>query len=130
MAETTGNPQPQKPFVLKEKIADMHKYGKQAVDHFPNRRDKQTADDIRSSMMKLFVLAVTVEKSYGRPKREALDALDCENAVLRHLIRMASDKDYCTPNTAPPLSFRKYEYWAKLLDEIGRIIGGYLKSQR
>jgi hypothetical protein len=80
--------------------------------------------------MKMFVLAVTVEKSYGRPKREALDALDCENAVLRHLIRMAATRT-TAPQTRPRLlSFRKYEYWAKLLDEIGRIICGYLKSQR
>lgn len=130
MAENTAESQQARPFILKEKIADMHKYGKRAVDQFPNRRDKQTADEIRASMMKMFVLAVTVEKSYGRAKRESLERLDCENAVLRHLIRMASDKDYCGPNTAPPLSFKKYEYWAKLLDEIGRIIGGYMKSQR
>lgn len=47
--------------------------------------------------------------------------------VLRHLIRVAQDRDYYGQNLAPPLPFKKYEYWSKLLSEIGRIIGGYMK---
>jgi len=130
MAEQTAEGRyQQKPFLLKEKIADMHKYGKRAVDQFP-RREKQTADEIRASMLRMFVLSISVEKSYGSEKRKSLEALDRENAVLRHLIRLSSDKDYYNSNIAPPLAFRKYEYWARLLDEIGRIIGGYMKSQR
>ena len=112
------------PFMLKEKIADMMKYGKQAVANFP-RREKETADEIKRPMLTMYRLAIMVEKKYY--KKTTLQELDVELDILRHMIRVAQDKDYYGPNIAPPLSFKKYEYWSGLLAEIGRIIGGYMK---
>ena len=111
-------------FILKEKIADMMKYGKQAVANFP-RRERQTADEIRRSMLEMYRLSIIIEKKYY--KKTTLHDLDIELDVLRHLIRLAQDKDYYGQNVAPPLPFKKYEYWSGLLSEIGRIIGGYMK---
>ena len=111
-------------FILKEKIADMMKYGKQAVANFP-RRERQTADEIRRSMLTMYRLSIMVEKKYY--KKTTLQELDIELDVLRHLIRLAQDRDYYGRNVAPPLPFKKYEYWSGMLSEIGRIIGGYMK---
>lgn len=111
-------------FILKEKIADMMKYGKQAVANFP-RRERQTADEIRKSMLTMYRLSIMVEKKYY--KKTTLQELDIELDVLRHLIRLAQDRDYYGRNVAPPLPFKKYEYWSGMLSEIGRIIGGYMK---
>ena len=111
-------------FILKEKIADMMKYGKQAVANFP-RRERQTADEIRRSMLTMYRLSIMVEKKYY--KKTTLQELDIELDVLRHLIRLAQDRDYYGRNVAPPLPFKKYEYWRGMLSEIGRIIGGYMK---
>ena len=111
-------------FTLKEKIADMMKYGKQAVVNFP-RRERQTADEIRKSMLTMYRLSIMVEKKYY--KKTTLQELDIELDVLRHLIRLAQDRDYYGRNVAPPLPFKKYEYWSGMLSEIGRIIGGYMK---
>ena len=111
-------------FILKEKIADMMKYGKQAVANFP-RRERQTADEIRKSMLTMYRLSIMVEKKYY--KKTTLQELDIELDVLRHLIRLAQDRDYYGRNVAPPLPFKKYEYWSAMLSEIGRIIGGYMK---
>lgn len=114
-------------FILKEKIADMVKYGKRAVAHFP-RRERQTADEIRASMLTMLRLAIKIKKRYY--KKTTLQELDEELDVLREMLRVASDKDYYDQNIAPPLPFKKYEHWARLLDEIGRILGGYMKSVR
>ena len=111
-------------FILKEKIADMMKYGKQAVANFP-RRERQTADEIRRSMLTMYRLSIMVEKKYY--KKTTLQELDIELDVLRHLIRLAQDRDYYGRNVAPPLPFKKYEYWSGMLSEISRIIGGYMK---
>lgn len=111
-------------FIFKEKIADMMKYGKQAVANFP-RRERQTADEIRRSMLTMYRLSIMVEKKYY--KKTTLQELDIELDVLRHLIRLAQDRDYYGRNVAPPLPFKKYEYWSGMLSEIGRIIGGYMK---
>lgn len=134
------------PFILKEKIADMMKYGKKAVAYFP-RRERQTADEIRKSMLTMYRLAIVVEKKYY--KKTTLQDLDVELDVLRHLIRLAHDKDFYDKEVTkkdsngkavrnengsvvsikmqPPLSMQKYETWSKMLNEIGRIIGGYMK---
>lgn len=134
------------PFILKEKIGDMMKYGKKAVASFP-RRERQTADAIRKSMLDMYRLAIVVEKKYY--KKTTLQDLDVELDVLRHLIRLAHDKDFYdkaitvkdstgekmrnqdgtakTIKMQPPLSIHKYETLSRMLNEIGRIIGGYMK---
>ena len=111
-------------FILKEKIADMMKYGKKAVAQFP-RRERQTADEIRASMLTMYRLSIVIEKRYY--KKTTLQELDVELDVLRHFIRMAQDGDFYDRNYTPPLPFLKYEEWSKRLGEIGRIIGGLLK---
>ena len=114
-------------FILQEKIADMIKYGKRAVAHFP-RREKQTADEIRTCMLAMLRLAIKIKKKYY--KKTTLQELDEELEVLRVMLRVAVDKDYYDPNIAPPLPFKKDEYGSRLNEEIGRIIGGYIKSQK
>lgn len=77
-------------------------------------------------MLTMYRLAIIIEKKYY--KKTTLQELDVELDVLRHFVRLAQDKDYYGPNTAPPLSFKKYTVWSTKLDEIGRIIGGYMKT--
>ena len=76
-------------------------------------------------MNTMYRLSIMVEKKYY--KKTTLQELDIELDVLRHLIRLAQDRDYYGRNVAPPLPFKKYEYWSGMLSEIGRIIGGYMK---
>lgn len=144
--ENRGGEQRPAPFVLKEKIADMMKYGKKAVAMFP-RRERKTAEEIQASMLAMYKLAITLEKRYY--KKTTLQDLDIELEVLRHLIRLAADKDFYDRQVPkkgadgktlreengeaimiavqPPLPLKKYEHWSRLLSEIGRIIGGYIK---
>lgn len=111
-------------FVLKTKIEDMMKYGKKAAAQFP-KRERATASEINRAMVKMYRLSIEIEKKYY--KKTTLQELDIELDVLRHLIRLSADKDYYDGNATPPLPFKKYEYWSGLLNEIGRIIGGYMK---
>lgn len=112
-------------FKIKEKIYEMIRYGVPALMQFPRVERYELAGRIRSSMYGLLDYAVRVEKKYY--KKTTLQDMDIELDVLRHLIRLAADKKLY-PKTAPCLPFKKYEHWAKMLDEIGRMIGGYMKS--
>lgn len=112
-------------FKIKEKIYDMILYGNPALLQFPKSEKFVLASNIRESMYKMFQLAVTIEKKYY--KKTTLQELDIELDILRHLIRLAADKKLY-PNQKPCLPFKKYEYWARLLDEIGKMIGGYMKA--
>lgn len=113
------------PFKLKEKIYDMILYGSPALEQFPKSERFLLAADIRSSMYELLRYSIILEKRYY--KKNTIEEMDIELDKLRHMVRMAADKRLY-PNRAPCLHFRKYEYWAKLLDEIGKMIGGYKKS--
>lgn len=115
------------PFRIKEKVGDMMKYGMPITYGF-SRRNKELADEIRRSMLTMYRLTVKIEKKYF--KKTTTQDLDEELAVLRHLIRMAADKDYSGPKYAPPLTRHQEEVWSRMNDEIGRMIGGYIKSLR
>ncbi|SHK14257.1 diversity-generating retroelement protein Avd [Tepidibacter formicigenes] len=112
-------------FKIKQKIYDMILYGSPALTQFPKAEKYVLASDIRKSMYRMFELAVTIEKKYY--KKTTLQDLDIELDILRHLIRLAADKKLYL-NRKPCLPFKKYEYWARLLDEIGKMIGGYKKA--
>ena len=53
------------PFRLKEKIGEMMKYGRPLTKNF-SRKDRDLADDMRVSMLKMYHLAVELEKKYYR----------------------------------------------------------------
>ncbi len=136
-----------KVFLIKTKVEDMIKYGKPIVDKFPGR-ERELASEIRQSMMTLYRLIVKVEKKYY--KKTTLQEFDEELEVLRHLIRMAADKDYYDQqvvkkdkngnkmigedgkpvyvSVSPPLSTDKKYTWSEKLNEIGRMLGGYIES--
>ena len=112
------------PYQLKEKIGDMIKYGRREVSKFPER-ERDLVSEIRHSMLSMYRLSIGLQKKYY--KKTTLQELDIELDILRHFVRMAQDRDYYDPNVAPPLSLKKYTYWSSLLDEIGRMIGGFKK---
>lgn len=113
------------PFLLKEKIGDMMKYGRPLTMQFA-RRNRDLADDIRASMLKLYHLSVEIEKKYYR--KTTAQELDVELEWLRHLIRLAADRDFCGVKFAPPLSTHQYEVWSRFNKEIGCLLGGYISS--
>ena len=74
------------PFRLKEKIGEMMKYGRPLTKNF-SRKDRDLADDMRVSMLKMYHLAVELEKKYYR--KTTAQELDVELEWLRNLVRMA-----------------------------------------
>lgn len=113
------------PFKLKEKIYDMILYGSPALEQFPRSEKFLLAADIRKSMYELFRFSIVLEKRYY--KKNTVEEMDIELDKLRHMIRLAADRNLYA-SKMPCLPFRKYEHWAKLLNEIGKMIGGYKKS--
>ena len=83
------------PFHIKEKIGDMIKYGRPLTMQF-SRRNRDLADEIRRTMTHMYHLAVELEKKYYR--KTTTQELDVELEWLRHLVRMAADKECCGPD--------------------------------
>ena len=57
-----------------------------------------------------------------RDKRAVLGTVNLKLERLRYLIRMSKDLQL--------LSLRKYEYVARKMNEVGAMLGGWLKQQR
>ena len=114
-----------KPFLVKTKIEDLMAYTKQAIANFA-RNERQTAAEIRRIMLLTYELAITIEKRYY--KKTTAQELDVNIDILRHLVRTARENKYYSPNSHPPLSPKQYEIISKMLNEIGKMVGGYLKS--
>lgn len=111
-------------FRMKNKAYEIIRYGNIALKDFPKYERYTLAADIRQSMYAILRLVVMLENKHY--KKTTLGELDTEVDVLRHLIRLAADAEMY-PGKKPCLPFRKYENWAKLINQLGGMIGNYEK---
>ncbi|MFI3276909.1 diversity-generating retroelement protein Avd [Vibrio sp.] len=104
--------------VIEEKCREMLMYGYQALKQFPKHEKHVLGAEIRLSMLQLQRLIVTAFKRYH--KKTTLTDLDIELAILKRQVRLAKDLRY--------LDIKKYQIWIGQLVEIGKMIGGWIKS--
>ena len=104
--------------ILKQKCMDMMKYAYQAMRDIPRDYRYTLGADIRLSMNELLRLIIRCGKRYY--KKTTLEDMDIELAALRGLVQVAVENKVIT--------LKEYEHWSKLLDELGRMIGGWIKS--
>jgi hypothetical protein len=97
---------------------DMMKYAYQAMRDIPRDYRYTLGADIRLSMNELLRLIIRCGKRYY--KKTTLEDMDIELAALRGLVQVAVENKVIT--------LKEYEHWSKLLDELGRMIGGWIKS--
>ena len=102
-----------------QKTYDMIKYGNAALRQFPKSEKFVLVADIKKCMYHILELIIRANKA--RSKRPLLLEIDVELDVLRTFLRLSADKE------VQYLPLRKYEYWSKQLNEIGRMLGGWMK---
>lgn len=105
--------------VLEQKCKDMIMYGYVAMRQYPNHEKHVLAAETRLSMLSMLRLVITASKRYH--KKTTLTDLDVELAVLKSQVRLAFDLRY--------IDVKKYEVWSGHLVEIGKMVGGWIKSQ-
>ena len=105
-------------FKIQQKVYDMIFYGNKCLIQFPKSERYALAVDVKKSMYKLLELIIVANKKYY--KKTTLQEIDVELEVLRTLIRLSMDLKY--------LPIRKYENWSKMLNEIGKMLGGWFKA--
>jgi hypothetical protein len=105
-------------FKLLQKVQDMMIYGYPLLDQFPKSQKFSLGQDIRNSMNEILRLTITEEKK--KSKQATLEHLDVENEALKRLLGISMELKY--------LSRHHYGVWSGKLVEIGKMIGGLLKS--
>jgi len=88
------------------------------VEGFPRTRRFVLGDRILNAA--LDVLESLTEAAYSGRKREALHRANLRLQSVRLLVRLAKDERH--------LSINQYEYAAREMTEVGRQIGGWMKS--
>ena len=105
-------------FKTLQKVQDMMVYGYPILSRFPKVEKFSLAADIRSCMDQLLELTITEEKKYT--KKTTLENMDICNEKLQIYLRTAMELKYISVHT--------YGVWVGKLVEIGKMIGGLIKS--
>lgn len=90
------------------------------VERFPKSQKFLLGDRIQGTA--LDILDHLIEATYVKSRQQLLRGANIGVEKLRHLFRIASDLSF--------LDLRRYEFAARALDEIGRMIGAWTKSDR
>lgn len=105
-------------FKLLQKVQDMMVYGYPLLNQFPKAEKFSLAQDIRNCMNEILSLTIAEDKKHS--KTATLEKLDVENTKLKIFLRVSMDLKY--------LSRHHYGVWETKLVEIGKMIGGLIKS--
>ena len=106
--------------LIQQKIYDMILYAYPALEQMPKSQKFSLAQDMKHCMDKIMRLTISANKKYT--KRTTLQELDVEIAALKIYLRIAYDLKYLPP--------KKYEVWTGMMVEIGKMVGGWIRSQR
>ena len=88
------------------------------VEKFPRSQKFLLGDRIQATA--LDVVERLVAAAYTRARRDKLLAANLGNEKLRLLFRLATEMNY--------LDTRRYEHAARSLDDVGRLVCGWLKA--
>ena len=75
----------------------------------------------RMENIALEVLELLIEAAYTRDKAAPLKRANIQLEKLRYLIRIAKDLGFLSP--------RQYQFVSGQMDEVGRMVGGWLRQQ-
>ncbi|MEJ5227172.1 diversity-generating retroelement protein Avd [Thermodesulfovibrio sp.] len=104
--------------ILYQKVYDFMLYIFPIIDKFPKYEKFALCTHIKSCVLEIMREIIRANKS--RNKRPILYDIDVKLEELRCLLKFAHDRKY--------LSHRSFEHSSKLLSEIGKILGGWIKS--
>ena len=103
---------------ITKKCEDMMDYAYICLRYYPKSERFVIGSDIRHCMLSLYGMMIGSAKKYY--KKTALQNVDIELEKLKALVRLSKSLNL--------LTFKRYEVWSIYLAEIGKMVGGWLKS--
>ena len=107
------------PLKILQKAFDMMEYGYTCLSQFPKSEKFALGVDIKRCMNEILGYIIEAQKKYY--KKTTLQNLDIEVAKLKAYVRLAHNLKF--------LPTKKYELWSAKVVEIGKMLGGWIKSQ-
>lgn len=99
------------------------------LNHFPKHEKYALCQEIRSAAYEVYSLLVECQKRYHN--KTSLSRLDIRHEQLRMLINLAHELGYYEyVGKRPKEADRRYAAMSVLVNELGAMIGGWIKSLR
>ena len=105
-------------YLLLQKVFDMINYAYPALQQYPKSEKFSLVQDIKLEMNEMLRLTIAARKKYF--KKTTLQDLDIHIATLKAFVRLSFDLKF--------LPMRKYEIWSGKIVEIGKMVGGWIKT--
>ena len=103
-----------------ERMFQFLKWLLPTVEKFPRAHKFTLGDRIENGALK--VQERLIEATYTRHNEAMLAQANLELEKLRFLFRLAAELHL--------LDLRRYEFASRAIDEVGRLVGGWIKAQR
>ena len=120
---------------LDRKFEEFAKLMNIHLNHFPKQEKYGLALEIRRAAYEVYGFIVEAQKRYH--KKTTLTNLDIRHEQLRMLVRLAHSlgyfefKDGTRADKSPgALSEHRYLALSRLIDELGKMIGGWITAER
>jgi len=101
-----------------QKTYDMILYAYPVLRQFPKSEKHTLAAEIKKTMFNMVRLITRANKEYR--KADFLRQLDAELELLRTQVRLSVELRF--------IPMKKYEVWSRYLEEIGKMLGGWIKA--
>ena len=108
------------PLLILGKIEDMMLYAYPVLNAYPKYERFVLAADIKRCMDQAMERTIEANKKYY--KKITLQELDVEIDKLRKYVRLSYRLKY--------IDFKKYKQWSEQVNEIGRMLGGWMASTK
>lgn len=122
---------------LDQKFVAFAKLMNTYLNHFPRHEKYGLAQQIRNAAYEVYGLIIEAQKRYT--KKTTLTNLDIRHEQLRMLVRLAYSLGYFgfsggaqpqSQKTRDELSTHRYLALSRQVDELGRMIGGWIAADR
>ncbi len=106
--------------IILTKLEGLERYSRVALRQFPKSEKYLLSAEIRQELLSIRRETVRAAKKFH--KKTTLQDLDIDIEVLRGYIRIAYSLKY--------IDEHKLMTWMSYVDEIGRMVGAWLKNQK
>ena len=117
---------------LNRKFIETAKLMNVYLNHFPRHEKYALSQQIRQCMYGVYALMVECQKRYH--KKTTLTQLDVCHEQLRMLLYLAYELGYFAhhkgKSATPNVGERRWMNISNAVDEIGRMIGGWIKKEQ
>ena len=119
--------------MLVRKFIEFSKLMNVYLNHFPRHERYALSNRIRNSAYDVYGLIVECQKRYH--KKTSLTQLDIAHEQLRMQLYLAYELGYFqysdgrADNKAAEVEAKRWQAISKLVDELGRMIGGWIKHE-